>query len=721
MNLFDQLKHRLGGRTQIVQEKRPELDALRQALDAGQRAKRAENYPLALEALQHAMRLAITAGDTTAIAVIVLNQAEVYIGQQRWDEAASLLDEMLVKAQQNHQRPQMAYLFNALGMLAQAQADWPEATRRYEQAQEMARLSHSTGAEGRALGFLADTYLHDHNASYAVHLLRDSLPRLNMTGDIELSSYFVGRLGQALFDTGHESEGRQLLDRALRLARQMGYRKYERLWALTLADLALKDGRSEEAQAHLQAALALFGQAAPTDDFIRALCKMVKVSLMLHDVPAALQHAQQAADLGIGTHDDAVAMDARAAMGMALSANHEYASAIPHLEAALTALESVPDEAFSSVELQRALAVAWAETGDLERAAAIYRRAAERAAAADHKLDQAAALRDLGLLYAKRRNMHDAQREWSAALVLYDGLRQSAQASRLYCDLAAVRKYLGMGQRAIKDIEEALMLLSNLHEDWETRGLVLSNAAVAYVDQGDHESAESFFNESIAIARRLGDEAAEAVRRGNYGWYLLATGKPQQALSTLEHALRLSQQHGLRLAAAVQTDNIGLAHDALTEYSKAEAQHRAALEHIAPLHEPHWERLIQANLAATLLAQGDREQAARLYSAVRESARAEEDAEALVRALIGLAQGHIRGGQPAAAPPLLDEATQITRRGDMRLLSADVLSARSEQQAALGNPAQAAADWNEAKRLYTMLHAPQGRIQPAWLSNSETG
>lgn len=715
MNLFDQLKRRWGGRTQIVHDKRPELDALRQALDAGQRAKRAENYPLALEALQHAMRLAVTAGDTTAIAVIALNQAEVYICQQRWETAAVLLDEMLTKAQENRQRPQMAYLLNALGMLAQAQADWPEAARRYEQALEMARLSHTTGAEGRALGFLADTYLHDHNASYAVHLLRDSLPRLNMTGDIELSSYFVGRLGQALFDTGHEPEGRQLLERALRLARQMGYRKYERMWALVLADLAYKEGRPEDARAHLLTALPLFGPAAPTDDFIRALCQMVKVCLTLHDSAEALNYAQQAAGLSIGTHDERVGADARAALGMALSATKDYAGAIPHLEAALAVPLAAVEGAFNNVELQRSLAVSRAESGDLDRAAEIYRGAAERAVAAGSKLDQAAALRDLGLLYAQRRKMHEAQREWSAALALYEAENQTAQICRLHCDLASVRKYLGMGQRAMKDVEAALMLLSNLHDDWETRGLVLSNAAVAYVDQGDHESAESFFNESIAIARRLGDEAAEAVRRGNYGWYLLATGKPQQALSTLEYALRLSQQLGLTLSAAVQTDNIGLVYDDLADYDKAEVQHRAALDLLASAGDPHWERIFQINLAATLMARADLQQAEPLLVNALETARQQEDAEAIVRALIGLVRVQVRSGRASGAAALLDEAAQLARRGDLRLLNAEVFSARSEHSAAIGDKAKAAQDWDEARRLFTMLHAPKGRVEPAWL------
>src|SRR5690606_12888831 len=135
-----------------------------------------------------------------------------------------------------------------------------------------------------------------------------------------------------------------------------------------------------------------------------------------------------------------------------------------------------------------------------------------------------------------------------------------AQAARLYCDIGGARRFLGQGRRAMKEYEQALMMLSSV-DDWATRGVVISNAAIAYADLGDTESAEAFFDEAIEIANRLEDHAAEATRRGNYGWFLLSTGRPQRAIVTLEQALRLSEQEGLQLQIAIQTDNLGLAYD----------------------------------------------------------------------------------------------------------------------------------------------------------------
>lgn len=717
MNILDQLKQLFGIRSVQVIPPRPETTALREAVDAGQRAKRAEDYPRALESFGRAMQLAIHNGDTTAIAVIALNQAEVYMGQARWEEARELLENTYQAAQAARQRTQMAYMLNSLGALSQAQGEWDDAQKYYEDALEMARTTRATGAEGRAMGFLANTYLHNANASYAIHLLRDALPKLNMTGDIELSSLFVGRLGEALIASGQVMEGQQMLDRALRLAKQMGYRQYERMWGMALGERLLVEGRIAEAQKYFQEALSLFDTSRPNAAYIAALCQMSKVCLSLRDTDMALQYVQQAVESSGGL-DEAAQAEVSGAVGIIQVARKAYAEAIPHLEKAAEAYPRLKLEksAFSETDIIRNLAAAYAENGDPDAAVRIYQQAAERAEAGGEKLEVAQAHRDLGLHLLQRRKMAEAIRAWTTALNIYEAERQTQQVARLYCDIAAARRFLGQGPRALKDYEQALMLLSSLNDDWETRGLVLANAATAYVDQGDIESADSFFNETIAIARRVGDEAAEATRRGNYGWYLLMTGHPQQALSTLEYALRMSNQLGLELQAAIQTDNLGLTYDILGNYPKALEHHREAQERIKPLEQPHWAGAFRVNEANTRLALGEVETAIGLYERALETARKDGDAEVMIRALVGRARAAIQQGQPESASGWLSEATMLARKADMRLLLAESLSATSEQQAALQEREQAITLWEEARKLFTMLHAPQGKTQPAWLS-----
>src|SRR6185436_19822231 len=76
MNFFNELKRRASGQPPVRYPNRPEPNALKEALDAGQRLKRAENYPGALEALTSAMQLAISSGDASSMTIIALNQAD---------------------------------------------------------------------------------------------------------------------------------------------------------------------------------------------------------------------------------------------------------------------------------------------------------------------------------------------------------------------------------------------------------------------------------------------------------------------------------------------------------------------------------------------------------------------------------------------------------------------------------------------------------------------
>ncbi len=92
----------------------------------------------------------------------------------------------------------------------------------------------------------------------------------------------------------------------------------------------------------------------------------------------------------------------------------------------------------------------------------------------------------------------------------------------------------------------------------------------------------------------------------------------------------------------------------------------------------------------------------------------------LIAAQIARARMLIAQDQPAAAEGVLTEAQTQAHKLDNRRLLAEALSARSQQQAALGHPDESAAAWEEAQRGYAMLHMPQAKLQPAWLTRSPT-
>lgn len=174
-----------------------ELSEMQEAMEVAQLAKRREDYERALSALDRAMRLADENKDTYSVAVIALHQADILILQGQYDEAESLLQTVQQSANAANQMGFLSYGLSSLGRLYQERGEWDRARETYEQAREAAKEADSVAAEARAMGYLADVYMHEQNASYAVHLLQECLPMLNAGGDLDMSSYFVGRLGEA--------------------------------------------------------------------------------------------------------------------------------------------------------------------------------------------------------------------------------------------------------------------------------------------------------------------------------------------------------------------------------------------------------------------------------------------------------------------------------------------------------------------------------------------
>ena len=715
MNIFERISGWL--KAEATTPLRPELEDLRAAIEHARRLKRHENYAESLLALDQAALLARRVIDTSAGVAIALHRADVLIRVKDYDEAESLLNELKLNAEDANQRNHLAYIFSTLGMLAQAQADWSSARDYYEQALKAAQAAYSPGAEGRAQGHLADTYLQENNASYGVYLLREALPKLNTGGDIELSSYFVGRLGEALIATGQEIEGRNLIGRALKLAEHMEYRIYEREWRIVLAGQAMVTQQYDEARKLYEAALKITDTSQPTPQSVLLLCQMSKCALRQFEYETALDYARRAVALCENqTEADDTYIMAQGTLGIALRSMDKNSEALAPLEIAaqhynrLKTLEADHNQ----IDILRNLAAAQAETADSETAFATYQTALEIARTQDSRSEIAGTQRDIGILQARRSQPQEAIKSWTSALDIYEGERQFGRVARLYCDIANLRKSLGQSKRAMQDYEWALMALSSV-DDPETRGVVLSNAATAYVDQGDIETAESFFVEAIKLAQKSEDRRAEATRRGNYAWFLLSTGRSQRAIAALDYARRQSQDLGLALPYAVQTDNLGLAYDEAGNYENGLTYHRQALTLIEPLHNPHWEAVIRANLGHTLISLNQSDEAAPYFEAALEIARPTEDVEVIAHALNGQARLALREEDVNIAGTGIAEAVTTARRSGSRRLIADALALQSEYQAKNSQSTEAAASWDEAKKLYSILGLSLAQHTPDWL------
>jgi len=716
MNFIERLMTMVG----IVND--PEYDSklieLRDALENGRRYKRVEKYDLAMDAFEKAYALSDVMDNQSVNTVILLHQADILTKQAKWDKAESLLTTLREKVAMDER--QVAHVLSSLGTLEQEQGNWEQARAYYEEARSLAQTSGSTGAEGRAAGHLADTYMRDGNASYSVHLLQDAVLKLDSTGDIELNNYFVGRLGEALIATGQEHEGRQLLGRALRIAEHMKNYRYERLWRMSLAQQSMAMNNYKQAKRQFSLALAHFDEASATDDYIRLLCHLSKACIRLGEYDDALGHAHKALDISNNTDKNSQqALQAQGTVGVALRTLGQFEEALPHLQTAIDHFDNdwqITEADYNLVDLLRNLATVQTETNNVESALKTYERAIELAEKADNKVAMAGTYRDVGIVHAQAGSYNKATQIWTIALRLFEEVSDHAMVAHLHSDIANVRRQSGELKWAMKDYEQALTVLNSI-EDIETRGIVLANAATAYVDQGDIQTAESFFHEAIKIAEQLNDRFAIATRRGNYGWFLMTTGRPEKALETITLSRNQCKELEMPLHYAVQTDNIGLIHAEKGQYEKAVEYHREAIEHLETLNDDTWIATSRTNLAHSLVSLGQIEEAETLFKRALAFAKDQANKEIMINALRGLARIAIKRDDHEQAIQNITPALEYARKMGLRRPLADSLMIASEYHMAINQSDNAQSNWEEARKIYEILGHPSAKSTPLWLTN----
>lgn len=680
----------------VGQETRPELINLRATMEVIRSTKRGEDYVEALASIERAIEIAQSLGDVTVPALLQLHRADVYIRQRDYEAADNLLNR-LIQSSPAGQSFQRAYAMVMLGVMAYQQGDLQLARERLERAQTEAIASNSLGAEARAQCHLAELYLDEGNAAYASHSLKEGLDKLYRSGDHEPSTYFIGRMGEALIANGETNDGDQLLTRALRQAQQFRERGEQRRLHLILADRAQSLGRYAESYNQLEKALSFMSPDAPERP--NALLRASAACLYLDKTADALAYAEQAHRL---RPDD---LTVRGGLGVALHAAGRAGDALPHLEAAVTA-ES------PAWEVRRALAAAYLDTGEADRAAQTYQASYLAAQTAREPEESARVQRDIGLMHVRLGQPAEAIKAWLVALGLYDAVGESNQVARLYCDIANARLTLGQTARAIKDFDEALMLVSRA-DDPATRGVVLSNAAAIYLEKGDVETAEAFFVESIQIAQKLRDEVAESTRQGNFGWFQWVTGRATRAQSALTYAIQFSERIGLTLQAAVQTSNLAQVVAELGDNAASTRLHLRALSLLKPSDPARWQAILRVNAALHALRTDQADDAMTWLADAAGYAPLSVDVEAHYRVQIAAALAE-RDTDPADGVAQLTALLSAVRGVGLKRLTAEMLAALSQLAAAAGQT-DAGKHWEEARKLYKVIGHPLGQVTPAWI------
>lgn len=683
-------------------KQKPDMMAIKDLIELGRQARYQENYSNALDIFEKSVLIAQSRKDSTAQVIAQLNIADTYIHMERYDEAEALLRELETDTTNRQHHTPLAYVLCLRGYLRQIQDKWEQARDLYNEALAIAEKTNADGAKGRAKGHLADTYLHEGNATYAEHLLRDALPLLDQTNDVELTSHFIGQYALTMLELGREADGDRLLETALQRAQRLDFVTETRRWHRILGRRKLDKHEYKVAFQHYHEFLQLSPDPLPqTETYGLALSNMSEIARQLGQQDEALTYALQAEKILSTLDTDALSHHALTAIGLAMRANHQYADALAYFERAL-------DSAFvdQAVGIKLDIAQTHVLSGDYQHAESAYTNLLDTLDS-DIDAEKVADIHNgLGNVYQAQNKLEAALQEWMQAFKLYENQSNHNQTARIICDMAQVRYLLGDGKRAMSDYERALMLLNSI--DKQTRGIVMANAAIAYADKGDVATTEAFFTEAIDIARELNDTTAEALRRNNYASYLIDIGHAQRAIVSLEHALKLIEDQQNPLYSAIFLDNMGLAYRALQKPDKALANHQLAQTQLASQEQKDWILLNQLHLIETQLDLKDLEKASNVIPSLDSNT-----IDVVIQYHMTLARLHLVHEQFTDAVSEIDHAVSQAQSGYRQRLLVKSLILQSRIQAAMDDKDDAIHTWEEAEKLLTVLQMP--KPNPNWL------
>jgi tetratricopeptide (TPR) repeat protein len=671
----------------------PPTVAFVELLDKARREMYHEAYSQALKLLDEASALLDNNSQKRAAFDLAFSRADVLIALGRFEEAEKLLQELRKDCETQQMKAPLAYTLSSLGQLAQKQAQYEQAQTYYEAAREVAHGLRTTGAVGRAEAHLADLHLQDGNANYAVYLLEDALPKLDKSGDKELIGYFQGRLGVAYLLIGNREQGIRALfaglDMAQKLQHQGQMRSLHLLLGKTLADI----GDFQKARKHYLASLGLNPEPAERG---KLLAQLSISSLRLNDLASAKQEAEAALEIAKEINDAALLAQSQACLGLSL----RDSSALTYLEEAEKSFEALEPSPLYIDVLRRL-----ASLQNVDSAKSSLEKAIR--AAGSLPLSAAQAQSDLGILLLRQKQFKDALTAFHEAEKLYHSISQTGQQGRVQCEIAAIHERLGDGRLALREYGYALEHINHI-DDVVTRGVVLSNVAAAHSEFGEVETAQDFFKEALEIAQSCENSAAEALRRGNYGRFLALTNRAKQALPQIQEAKTISESLGLETQAAIMRGNEGLALAMQGDYTAASQAFGDAVARLAQ--DNAWQAVMLAHWGDMLLEEG---KAPEHYQRALELAQRESLIPVVVQVKLGLANFALAENRLEDAKPLLAEVDSVCKRLFYKRLLALLHQSWSKVYAAEGKKSEAQAEWEEAKKLRSLMRMPP--IVADWL------
>ena len=315
----------------------------------------------------------------------------------------------------------------------------------------------------------------------------------------------------------------------------------------------------------------------------------------------------------------------------------------------------------------------------------------------DNQELKALILLSTGISYRLLNRPEEAMRNYQQSLAINQQLGQKRGVAAALDEIALVQATNGKSDEALSSYSKALAILREIGMR-EEQGDTLLEMGTLYQDRGDFDQALARYTEALEIQRGTGDKGAEALCLANIGSAYLAKGDSSNALTYYQQALQIRQNLGVPGDIAGPLEGLGEAYTHTGQYQLALDQLMQALKLARQANDAHQVAVISHQMGLVSQYQG------RLGAAVnymRDAVRAFRDqgekGPDMATFLTDYAGALARAGRGDDAAKQIDDADAIAKnlksdslnasilntRGDIAFFKGDIKSADQSYQSAL--------------------------------------
>jgi predicted ATPase len=391
-----------------------------------------------------------------------------------------------------------------------------------------------------------------------------------------------------------------------------------------------------------------------------------------------------------------------------------------HFDRAISDLRLVHHAACEAGDAQRERALlirlgqVYRKSENLELAVQHFDQALELARAGGDQRAIADTLYHLGTVTWDQANIKQTKRHHQEAVEICRKLDLS--------DIVAVQAYHGLGEAtyasaqprlAIDYFNQSLALARQIGDRaYESENLVMmAEASLGMYGEANYQRAQEYADEALAISEAAHLEwhtgiclvAGAGLAQGCVGNY-------QQGLDNLARGLKWAEDSGLAREISIATDSLGYLLQDLNLLEQAKTVHSRGLETSLRAKSAYWLPRLQANLAIDRLRLGDRQNVEQDLGAALTMARDNGQEYHAIRCLEGLAEFNLVLGNVEAALYYADELLRLAEPRALNEMVAQAHRWRGEVMLSAGQLDAAETELKQAAALATDI----GRVRLQW-------